>query len=148
MKFKFSLEKLLRHRNIQVNLDQKKFIDKKNEYDEQSLVLSQMQELKIQVIENRRNEINTQGNWQATVAQYNEFLIGQDFRIEKQTKRLKDIEKEVEILRQILMKSLTEARMVERLKEKKKDEFLKNVQMQEQKELDEIVSLKMGTDNN
>lgn len=78
----------------------------------------------------------------------NAFLVGQDLRIEKQNKRLKELEKEVEVLRQILLKALTEARMVEKLKEKKKAAFLKAAMEKEQKELDEIGTIKSARDQN
>ncbi len=145
MKFKFSLEKLLNQRNIQVNLDRRKFLDKHSEFDQETEKLKQLQTLKANVLEERSQKIEHDHRWQGQVEQMNQFLIGHDLRIENQNKRLKELEKEVEVLRQILLKSLTEARMVERLKEKKKDEFLKEALATEQKEIDEIVSTRHGS---
>lgn len=144
MKFKFSLEKLLNQRHIQVNLDRRAFLDKQSEYDLEEVQLQKMVQLKTDVLQDRATQIQQGNHWQSQVEQMNSFLTGHDLRIEKQNKRLKEIEKEVEVLRQILLKSLTEARMVERLKEKKKDEFLKEALATEQKELDEIVSTRNG----
>ena len=142
MKFKFSLEKLLNQRHIQVNLDRRNFIEKQNEYNMESDKLNAMVTLKNDVISNRHKQVRESQNWQNDVEQMNLFLSGQDLRIANQNKRLKEVEKEVEFLRQILLKSLTEARMVERLKEKKKEAFFKEALATEQKELDEIVSMR------
>ncbi len=142
MKFKFSLEKLLNQRNIQVNLDRRNFVEKQNEYNAEVDKLNQMIALKEEVIANRHKQVTESSNWQNDVEQMNLFLTGQDLRIANQNKRLKQVEKEVEFLRQILLKALTEARMVEKLKEQKKAAFIKETLATEQKELDEIVSMR------
>lgn len=142
MKFKFSLEKLLNQRNIQVNLDRRNFVEKQNEYNAEVEKLEAMIALKNEVIANRNKQVAESSHWQNDVEQMNLFLSGQDLRIASQNKRLKEVEKEVEFLRQILLKALTEARMVEKLKEKKKEAFIKEALATEQKELDEIVSMR------
>lgn len=144
MKFKFSLEKVLTQRNLQVDLERRRFLDKKNEFDQETEKLNQMIQLKHDTINQRQQEVESNHHWQNDVSMMNEFLTGQDLRIENQNKRLKSLEKEVEVLRQILLKALTEARMVEKLKEKKKAEFIKEMLDSEQKELDEIVSIRSG----
>lgn len=142
MKFKFSLEKLLNQRNIQVNLDRRQFLDKQNEYDQVEKKLNEMLQLKINILEQRSAQVAGAVGWQSEVQLMNSFLTGQDLLIEKQNKSLKSLEKEVEACRQILLKAVTEARMVERLKENKKAEFIKANLDLEQKELDEIVSMR------
>jgi flagellar export protein FliJ len=142
MKFKFSLEKLLNQRHIQVNLDRRNFIDKQNEYNAEVEKLEDMIKLKNEVLAHRYQQVTGSVNWQNDVEQMNLFLSGHDLRIASQNKRLKELEKEVEFLRQILLKALTEARMVEKLKVKKKEAFVKEALATEQKELDEIVSMR------
>lgn len=142
MKFKFSLEKLLNQRHIQVNLDRRNFVEKQNEYNIEVEKLNEMIQLKNEVIANRHKQVAESRVWQNDVEQMNLFLTGHDFRIASQNKRLIELEKEVEFLRQILLKALTEARMVEKLKEKKKEAFIKEALATEQKELDEIVSMR------
>ncbi len=142
MKFKFSLEKLLNQRHIQVNIDRRNFIDKQNEYNLEVEKLEQMTALKISVIADRHKQVAESNHWQNDVEQMNLFLTGHDLRIASQNKRLNEVEKEVEFLRQILLKALTEARMVEKLKAKKKEAFIKEALATEQKELDEIVSMR------
>ena len=125
-----------------MNLDRRNFIDKQNEYNAEVEKRDAMITLKNDVIARRHQQVTQSVNWQNDVEQINLFLSGHDLRIASQNKRLKEIEKEVEFLRQILLKALTEARMVERLKEKKKEVFIKEALATEQKELDEIVSMR------
>lgn len=128
-----------RHR--QVDLDRRQFLDKKSEFENETEKLQQMIQLKNDTISQRQHQVESEVHWQNDVQMLNTFLVGHDLRIENQTQRLKELEKEVEVLRQILLKALTEARMVERLKEKKKAEFIKEALKTEQKELDEIGSI-------
>lgn len=148
MKFKFPLEKLLKQRHIQADIERRRFLEKKNEYDSEVQKYDQMIILKEEVKEKRHQQVQSSSDWQNDVEMMNAFLAGQDLRIEKQNKRLKELEKEVEVLRQILLKALTEARMVEKLKEKKKAAFLKEAMDKEQKELDEIGTIKSARDQN
>ena len=142
MKFKFPLEKLLHRRQLQVDLDRRQFVEKQQEYDFENEKLNEMMALKNRVIKDRLESVSQSSHWQNSVEQMNLFLSGHDVRIARQNQRLKNIEKEVELLRQILLKSLTEARMVEKLKEKKKQTFIQEALATEQKELDEIVSMR------
>jgi flagellar FliJ protein len=142
MKFKFSLEKVLRHRNLQVDLARRDFLEAQNNLNSAVNARDEM----IAVRENnktyRSELVAKNGNWQDQVQQINTYLIGQDLRIAKQNESLKLLEKEVESYREILRKALTEAKMMERLKDKKKEEFVKTYNENERKELDEISTLR------
>ncbi len=142
MKFKFSLEKVLRHRNLQVDLARRDYLEAQNNLNSAVNARDEM----IAVRENnktyRSELVAKNGNWQDQVQQINTYLIGQDLRIAKQNESLKLLEKEVESYREILRKALTEAKMMERLKDKKKEEFVKTYNENERKELDEISTLR------
>ena len=142
MKFKFSLEKVLRHRNLQVDLARRDYLEAQNNLNSAVNARDEM----IAVRENnktyRSELVAKNGNWQDQVQQINTYLIGQDLRIAKQNESLKLLEKEVEPYREILRKALTEAKMMERLKDKKKEEFVKTYNENERKELDEISTLR------
>lgn len=142
MKFKFSLEKVLRHRNLQVDLARRDYLEAQNNLNSAVNARDEM----IAVRENnktyRSELVAKNGNWQEQVQQINTYLIGQDLRIAKQNESLKLLEKEVESYREILRKALTEAKMMERLKDKKKEEFVKTYNENERKELDEISTLR------
>lgn len=142
MKFKFTFEKLLRQREIQVDLAKKDLSESQMILAQEEQKLNEFRNLKEQSL-SRRNELISQGgSWQSEVSQINAYLIGQDLRIAKQNERLNQALKEVEKFREILRNALVEVKIVETLKEKQKAEFIKEVQKMEQKELDEIVSLR------
>lgn len=140
MKFKFSLEKVLKHRKIQVDLAQSSFLEAQANYNNALLDRDAMIEMKNQSSAQRTHLIQTGASWQFKVEQINVFLTGQDLRIARQNERLLELEKVVESRREILRVALTEAKIIESLREKKKEEFRKDYLDKEQKELDDIVS--------
>ncbi len=142
MKFKFSLEKVLNHRNLQVDLAKRDFIQAQNNLTAAEQIRDNMILEKEKNIAHRFEIVRTQNHWQDQVQQINLYLSGQDLRIARQNESLKKLEKEVESYREILLKAQTEAKMMERLKEKKKEEFLKAFYENESKELDEIATLR------
>ncbi len=142
MKFKFSLEKVLNHRNLQVDLAKRYFIQAQNNLSAAEQIRDNMILEKEKNIAHRSEIVRTQNHWQDQVQQINLYLSGQDLRIARQNESLKKLEKEVESYREILLKAQTEAKMMERLKEKKKEEFLKAFYDNESKELDEIATLR------
>ncbi len=142
MKFKFSLEKVLRHRNLQVDLAQRDYMMAQNNLSAAVEVRDEMIAIKEKNKNHRSALVSANGSWQGEVEQINSFLSGQDLRIARQNESLKMLEKEVESYREILRKALTEAKMMESLKQKKKEEFIKNFNETERKELDEISTLR------
>lgn len=142
MKFKFSLEKVLKHRILQMDLARRDFINAQNILDTAIATRDNMIAEKQKNILHRSQIVGTKAGWQEEAAQINLYLSGQDLRIARQNESLKKLEKEVESYREILLKALTEAKMMERLKEKKKEEFIKTYFENETKELDEISTLR------
>ena len=137
-KFKFSLDKVLRQREIQVDLSKKEFIDAEKLLDDEIQKLNEFTTQKEQAIAHRYETVNSTTSWSASVEQINLFLTGQDLRIKNQTERLIEFKNLVEARREILQHALTEAKMIEKLKEKKKSEFFKEVLKKEQQEMDEL----------
>ncbi len=142
MKFNFRLEKVLRARKIAVDLAQKDFNEAMSYYNQQEKGLVDMRDSKQQNEMSRAVIVSGGTEWSREVLQINEFLEGQDYRIADQIKRLKEIDKLVQNRREILLKALTEAKMIEKIKEKKLKEFMQESFQKEQKEIDEIVSAK------
>lgn len=142
MKFKFSLEKLLKQRHIQVDLMKKDFLEIQDLFIQEKENLNTLIRIKENSLLRRHQAIQDGINWQSEVEQINLFLLGHDLRIAQQNERLIKLEKEVENKREILRKALVDAKIVETLKEKKKAEFIKDVQTKEYKELDELAALR------
>lgn len=144
MKFKFNLEKVLKHRHILVDLARKDFLEAQANVDAAKKILDDMIELKNQQKLVRSQKVQSGKDWQNDVEQINKFLQGQDLRIARQNESLNKLEKEVESYREILLKALTEAKMIEKLKERKKQQFVKEFNETEAKELDEIATLRFS----
>lgn len=142
MKFKFSLEKVLKHRHIQVDLARKDFLEAEERLSAAEKVRDEMIAVKEANLQQRSQLIQVQNSWQNQVEQINLFVKGQDLRIDRQNESLNQLRKEVESYREILLKALTEAKMIEKLKEKQKEQFYKTAAEIENKELDEIATLR------
>lgn len=142
MKFKFSLEKVLKHRQIQLDMVRKEYIEAVDFFNSEKKILEDMFEKKEASLKQRSELVGMSGQWQSTVQQINEFLIGQDVRIENQQIRLEKINQIVEMRRENLRVALSEVKMMEKLKEKKREEFVNEVNKTEMKELDEISTIR------
>ncbi len=144
MKFKFSLEKVLKHRTILVDLAKKDFLEAQAYQNAEITRLEQMQELKQSTLQSRSQQIQSSQAWTNSVDQINQFLTGHDLRIKQQNLRLIEIEKLVESRREILRQALIEVKIMEKLKEKKKVEFLSEEAKKDQAELDELSVLRFS----
>lgn len=138
MKFKFPLQKVLDHRHIKMDLARKDYLEAQAFLADEQKKLQEMIDLKNSSLTQRSSLAGQTTRWQEQVNQINNFLTLQDLRIAQQNERLLKIEKVVESRREILKDALTEVKIMERLKEKKKADFLQEVREKEAKELDEI----------
>ena len=144
MKFKFSLEKVLRHRHIQLDLAQRDFLEAQNFLYDEIATLENMKQLKQDSLQQRAELVNSSQTWSSTVEQINQFVSGQDLRIKNQNLRLLEFEKQVEALREILRKASIEVKIIEKLKEKKLEDHKKEQQRKEQNEMDELSVLRFS----
>lgn len=147
-KFKFSLDKVLVQREIQVDIAQKEFLDAERELDQEIQKLNQMISMKESALLQRSETVQGSTSWANSVEQINTFLTGQDFRIKKQNERLLAFKKVVESRREILQDALTAAKMIERLREKKKAQYYREVLNNEQKEIDELSVIRFSKTEN
>ncbi len=147
-KFKFSLDKVLTHRQIQVDLAKKEFIDAENFLDSELKNLQTMLNQKQSALNQRTLAVQGSMSWANSVDQINIFLTGQDLRIKKQNERLLECRKVVESKREILQEALTAAKMIDRLREKKKVQYFQEVLKNEQKEIDELSVIRFSKTEN
>ncbi len=144
MKFQFSLEKVLRHRHLQVDLAQRDFMEAQNFLRDEIAVLDNMKQLKQDSLQQRAQLVSANQTWSPTIEQINLYVNGQDLRIKNQNQRLLVIEKQVEEKREILRNASIEVKIIEKLKEKKFEEFKTEQQRKEQSELDELSVLRFS----
>lgn len=148
MKFKFSLEKVLRHRHLQESLAQRDFLEAQNILSDEVAKLHNMIQIKEDSIRERNELVQNTQTWGLSVQQINQFLSGQDLRINLQNQRLSELEKVVEAKREILRKASVEVKIIEKLKQKKLEEFKREFDRKEQNELDELSALRFSRNEN
>lgn len=148
MKFKFSLEKVLRQRELQESLAQRDFAEAQNALNDEIAKLQNMIQIKEDSIRERNDLVKNTQTWGLSVQQINQFLIGQDLRIKLQNQRLSEFEKVVEAKREILRKASVEVKIIEKLKEKKLEEFKREFEREEQNEIDELTALRFSRNEN
>jgi flagellar protein FliJ len=129
MKYKFRLEKLLNYRQIQLKTIQKElalsyqglWLEEKNldslyETKNQSFIFSKTVSM---------------GSWS------DEFRYLQDIRIERQKELVKQAYTQVEKVRNLLIEKDRELKMLEKIKEKKQEEFFYEMEKKDQNEQDD-----------
>ena len=123
---------------MQADLAQKDFLEAQRNHDFEVEQLEQMIATKEAAKQQRVDVVQQTQSWSATVDQINQYLTGQDVRIQNQDQRLLELKKVVEAKRQILQEALTAAKIIEKLRETKKAEFFQEVAKAEQQETDEM----------
>lgn len=148
MKFKFSLEKILRHRHLQESLAQRDFLEAQSELNAEIQKRQDMIQVKEDSLKQRTELVQSTQTWSQHVEQINQFLKGQDLRIFRQNQRLSEFEKVVEAKREILRKASVEVKIIEKLKQKKFEEFKHEFERKEQNEMDELTALRFSRNEN
>jgi flagellar FliJ protein len=139
MKFKFSLQKVLDHRKTLQNLAQRDFEEAQAEQHRQQEILMDM----ITGQHEARQEAGRVQEFAMDAAperlkQIHQFTVLQDVRIERQKAKVVEASNLVEAKREILRLKAIDSKIMERLREKKREEFLLEQKQLEQKEVDEI----------
>ena len=143
MKFKFNLEKVLKHRKIQEDLAQRDYQEALAELHNQERKLEKILNsivesreliswLEVQVAPDRFDRVN----------QAHQFIYLQGLRADRQKEKIKEVEKLVESKQELLRQKAMDKKIIERLKDKKRKAFEVEQNKVQQKELDEIVSMR------
>jgi flagellar protein FliJ len=143
-KFHFKLEKVLKQRQIIMEMAQRDFAEAQALLVQETEKLNAMVALKEQSLAERATMIQTSQDWVNKVEQINNFVRGQDLRIKNQHLGLQKAENLVEAKREILRHAVSEVKIIERLEEKQKTAYMAEVAKVEQAELDEIAVLRFS----
>lgn len=137
MKFKFSLQKVLEHRKVVEDLAQKSFQEAVTRFNEQVVLLDQMINAK-SAAHQSAGTLTSQGGTQGpALSQIHEFLRGQEIRIQRQRQYVEEAEKLVEEKREVLRQAALEYKIMEKMREKKFEDYKQDRLAREQKEMDE-----------
>jgi flagellar FliJ protein len=138
MKFKFSLQKVLQHRKTLEDLAQREFQEAQAELNMQ---LQKLEDMRQAVAEARDQAFRRQsegGKTSPALIQVDDFLKGQDIRMDRQKERIKECESLVEKLREILRQKAIDYKIIEELKEKQFKEYKIEQRRREQKIADDM----------
>jgi flagellar FliJ protein len=146
LKFKFPLQTVLSYRKTLENLAQRDFQEAMAILHDEQTKLSFMLE---QVTQARVSAFDSQtagGQAAPHLSQVQDFLVGQDVRIDRQRTKIKECEQTVENLREILRLKAIDYKIIEGLKERKKEEFRIESNKLETKRADEQTTMRFRTE--
>lgn len=139
MQFKFSLEKVLKYRKTLEDLAQISFQEAVAQNKKEETILMQMEN---EIVEARKTayQLQSQAMDQALAQLQNieQFIKLQGVRIGMQKAKIQNSQKLVEERREILRTCVTESKILLKLKEKRKVDFVKQMNKAEQLEMDEM----------
>ncbi len=138
MKFKFQLEKVLQHRKILEDLAQREFQEAQAELNKQNQKMDEMREAVIAARDQAFRRQSEGGKASPALLQVDEFIKGQDIRMDRQKLRIQECESLVEKLREILRQKAIDYKIIEELKDKQFKEYKVERRKREQKNADDI----------
>ncbi|MFW6006699.1 MAG: hypothetical protein ACOCQ5_01830 [Halanaerobiales bacterium] len=132
--FNFSLDKVLKVREIRENQAQNKFLQAKKEQKQIKNKLEQTAESQKKLYNFvRKNDLNLEESIQAR-----NYLFSNRKRINNMEKQLYEQKKEVEKKQKNMLKKTKKRQVLEELKQKEYSKFYRNLLFKEQKQIDEL----------
>jgi flagellar FliJ protein len=143
MAFHFKLEKILQHRKNIENLARRDYIEAQAKLNEEKARL----ESYYKSIDKARESaygVQSKGGAQTaeSLCQIHDFIKGTEILIERQKLKVREEAKIVEDKQEILREASIEYKMIERLKEKKKEEYRLDLRKLEEKKLNDINTIR------
>lgn len=151
MKFNFRMQKVLEHRKVQENLAKTDFQVAQGRLNEEveklQNMIDQKKKARIKSFELETGSDVPSPLRNGILEESSRFQKLQDVRIEKQREIIAEWEKEVESKREILKTKAIEYKIIEKVKDKKKQQFVDEANKKEQNENDEISILRFASRN-
>jgi flagellar FliJ protein len=140
MKFAFAFEKLLSHKRTLEDIARRDYMEAKSKVDasmrEMDGMYKQIEDSRV-----RAGELGAAGGTHGpALSQIDEFIKGQQLRIVQHRLKLRELMQEAERLQQILVEAAREKKTLEKLKERRFDEYRARRKKLELKAADEIVT--------
>jgi flagellar protein FliJ len=143
--FRFPLETVLKHRKRQEEMAQREFMES------QSVVEACLRgiEAMYQSIDDTRNLIavhEKSGTYRdlQLIQSSQLFIEGQKRRVHAERLKARELIRDLEMKQEILIEKLHERKIMDKLKERRFEEYKVRIAMLEQKELDDLTSARMG----
>lgn len=144
MKFEFSFEKLLEYRLSLENIAKRDWVDAQRKVDEAERELREMYD---QIDHSREQALKLQrqgGKRSASLMQIDEFVELQKILIEKKKRQIRELKSIAEEKQGLLVEAARERKILEKLKEKRFEEFKKKRKKHEIKVIDDLVVMRHG----
>lgn len=130
-RFRFPFENVLKYRKTQEEVAQRNLQEALAEMNSEIDLLHAYEE-QVRLAREDRHRIEIQGGTASgPLTQVHEFLSGQDIRIDRQKKKIAEVEKRVDELREILRLKAIDTKIVKELKVRRKRDFDKVVHKKE-----------------
>ncbi|MCB0350204.1 MAG: flagellar export protein FliJ [Bdellovibrionales bacterium] len=142
MKFKFRLDTILRHRKIEQDLAQKEFSIAQQAVRDQ---LAHIKKLYASIDDSRAQIEAIQAAGGACSSQINSielFIEGQILIIARERQRARELMQIEEEKHEVLVLKMQDFKVLEKMKEKKKEEFRKIKNKKIQKNIDDMVTMR------
>lgn len=151
MKFNFRMQKVLEHRKVQEDLAKTDFqaalVRLNEEVEKLQYMIDQKKKARVKSFEMETGSNVPNSLQNGILEESSRFQKLQDVRIVKQKEVITGWEKEVESKREILKSKAIDYKIIEKFKEKKKQQFVEENNKIEQKENDEISILRFASRN-
>jgi flagellar FliJ protein len=151
MKFNFRMQKVLEHRKVQEDLASTDFqatlVRLNEEVEKLQDMIDQKKKARVKSFEMETGSNVPNALQNGILEESSRFQKLQDVRIGKQKEVIAGWEKEVESKREILKSKAIDYKIIEKFKDKKKQQFIDENNKSEQKEHDEISILRFASRN-
>lgn len=138
MKFSFAFDRLLEHKRQLEHMARRNWLEAQAKVDESLRKLEQMY-LQIDEARNRSSTLQIQGGQHAgALSQINDFIAGQKIRIERHRLEMRELMSEAERLQEILVEAAKEKKTLDRLRERRLEEYKLRRKKMELKAVDEL----------
>jgi flagellar protein FliJ len=139
--FRFNLEAVLKHRKREEDVAQRDYMEMQETVD---LCLREIKNMYGKIDETREAvgaaEKSGTPNDIQFILQADHFIDGQKLRIREARLKARDLIRELEHRQEVLTEKLHERKIMDKLKEKKFEEYKETIAKLEQKEMDDITS--------
>ena len=139
MKFTFSFQKLLDHKRALEDVARRNWLEAKSSVDRADAELKAMYG-QIDQARMRVGDLEREGGPRGpALAQIDEFINGQKIRIERHRLRMRELIAEAERLQEILIEAAKERKTLDKLRERRLEEYKVQRKKRELKQVDELV---------
>ena len=142
MRFHFRFETVLRQREIERDIAQREYLEAQNRVRMQ---LSKIKKMYEQIDEARLEAEKLEragGRHVSALVQTEEFILGQKIRVQSERQIVREFMADAEQKHEVLIEKMQAFKVLEKLKEKRREEFRKERNQRIAKEMDDLTIMR------